>query len=137
MRHPASSSDPFRDATKMGSHLSRSHAFATMVNFATVQPASRRYVVDSESQASPRFHLLHFLQQLDAPPSVVIKFRITAAPFDYGVRCPGTAFPSVPRLALVCAQPSPVEVHFDEAVIKAKQLAQPKKKSGKQTEGGK
>ena len=34
-------------------------------------------------------------------------------------------------------QPSPVEVHFDEAVKKAKQLAQPKKKTGKKTEGGK
>ena len=33
--------------------------------------------------------------------------------------------------------PSPVEVHFDEAVKKAKQLAQPKKKTGKKTEGGK
>jgi hypothetical protein len=35
------------------------------------------------------------------------------------------------------AQPSPVEVHFDEAVKKAKQLAQPKKKLGKKAEGGK
>ena len=35
------------------------------------------------------------------------------------------------------AQPSPVEVHFDEAVKKAKQLRQPKKKSGKKTEGRK
>lgn len=35
------------------------------------------------------------------------------------------------------AQPSPVEVHFDEAVKKAKQLAQPKKKTGKKSEGGK
>lgn len=34
------------------------------------------------------------------------------------------------------AQPSPVEVHFDEAVKKAKQLSQPKKKTGKRTEGG-
>ena len=34
------------------------------------------------------------------------------------------------------AQPSHVEVHFDEAVKKAKQLAQPKKKTGKKTEGG-
>ena len=34
-------------------------------------------------------------------------------------------------------QPSPVEVHFDEAVKKAKQLAQPKKKPGKKTEDGK
>ena len=33
-------------------------------------------------------------------------------------------------------QPSPVEVHFDEAVKKAKQLAQPKKTTGKKTEGG-
>jgi hypothetical protein len=31
-------------------------------------------------------------------------------------------------------QPSPVEVHFDEAVKKAKQLGQPKKKAGKKTE---
>jgi hypothetical protein len=37
----------------------------------------------------------------------------------------------------LAAQPSPVEVHFDEAVKKAKQLAQPTKKSGKKTEGGK
>lgn len=35
------------------------------------------------------------------------------------------------------AQPSPVEVHFDEAVKKAKQLAQPKQKTGKKSEGGK
>jgi len=34
------------------------------------------------------------------------------------------------------AQPSPVEMHFDEAVKQAKQLAQPKK-SGKKSEGGK
>lgn len=34
-------------------------------------------------------------------------------------------------------QPSPVEVHFDEAVKKAKQLALLKNKPGKQTEGGK
>ncbi|MBP6506965.1 MAG: virulence RhuM family protein [Opitutaceae bacterium] len=37
----------------------------------------------------------------------------------------------------LAAQPSPVEVHFDEAVKKAKQLAQPKKKTGKKTEDGK
>ena len=35
------------------------------------------------------------------------------------------------------AQPSPVEVHFDEAVKKAKQLAQTKKNTGKKAEGGK
>lgn len=35
------------------------------------------------------------------------------------------------------AQPSPVEVHFDEAVKKAKQLAQPKKNPGKKREGEK
>ena len=35
------------------------------------------------------------------------------------------------------AQPSPVEVHFDEAVKKARQLAQPKKRTGKKSEGGK
>lgn len=34
-------------------------------------------------------------------------------------------------------QPSPVEVHFDEAVKKAKQLEQPKNKTGKKPEGGK
>lgn len=40
------------------------------------------------------------------------------------------------RLTLDAA-PSPVEVHFDEAVKKAKQLAQPKKTTGKKTEGAK
>jgi len=35
------------------------------------------------------------------------------------------------------AQPSPVEVHFDEAVKKAKQLAQPTTKPRKKSEGGK
>jgi hypothetical protein len=34
-------------------------------------------------------------------------------------------------------QPSPVEVHFDEAVKKAKQLAQPKKQTGEKKEAGK
>lgn len=37
----------------------------------------------------------------------------------------------------LATQASPVEAHFDEAVKKAKQLAQPKKKPGKKTEGGK
>ena len=32
------------------------------------------------------------------------------------------------------SQPSPVEVHFDEAVQKAKQLAAPKKKAEKKSE---
>lgn len=35
------------------------------------------------------------------------------------------------------ATASPVEVHFDEAVEKAKRLAQPKRKTGKETEDGK
>lgn len=35
------------------------------------------------------------------------------------------------------AGPSPVEQHFEDAVKKAKQLAQPKKKTGKKTEEGK
>ena len=46
-------------------------------------------------------------------------------------------FNSIHDQRLLDTQPSPVEQHFDEAVKKAKQLEQPKKKNKKKPEGEK
>ena len=74
--------------------------------------------------------LLRNLQQLRRPPSVIRKPRTTAA------RALAEQEYAKYRRTLD-TQSSPVEGHFDEAVKKAKQLAQPKKKTGKKTEDGK
>ena len=131
--------DSFPSVRIMVSNAPSPRDSATMANFATVQKSRARDAVPKLSNIHLRLQLLQILQQLPptppdrrqlfqnsqqlgGPPADIRKSRTAAARAEAAQK-----YEKFRRT--LDAQPSSVEVHFDEAVKKAKQLEQPKKKT--------
>ena len=123
----------FRGVTKMVSNPLSSRTSATVANFAIVQKAGGRNGAPQHPKANRRPQLLQILQQL--PFGQSDRDQLLQNLHQLSARALAEQEYESYRRSLD-TQPSPVEVHFDEAVKKAKQLAQPKKTPGKKSEGG-